>query len=408
MLVGEIIRYYRERAGLTQSQLGEGICTTTHVSKIEREKTTYSREIIALFSERLNIDIQNELAYLKQVKNLLRDWHNAIILRREKKIELLKERLEESTIVYASKYATRYELLNARYHLLRNECELAYDIIERIEKDVPGMLPFDYHLYLHVKGLYYLSSFNIEDHQKAISVLNQINIKEYGNKEYYFHLGTAYFKVNSKVMSFIYVDKALKHFQETNNYMQANRAETLMLLQLSGDLSSDFQYLVGRYRQLISNCDQYGLEENKGLLLNNLGFEYYNRGMFEEAKSHFEEALSLADENSNSYLVRLYNFVDSCMEGNLAKKRVLQRLIKEGTNKAKECRNTLHITLFKLLKFRVEENYETYYSFMEEVALPQFYSMKHVSLMKRYGKLLFLHYVGSNNHEKATEVSIYI
>lgn len=96
------------------------------------------------------------------------------------------------------------------------------------------------------------------------------------------------------------------------------------------------------------------------------------------------------------------------MEGKLAKKRVLQRLIKEGANKAKERGNTLHITLFKLLKFRVEEDYETYYTFMEEVALPQFYSGKHVPLMKRYGKLLFLHYVGNNKHEKATEVSLYI
>ncbi|TYS67614.1 helix-turn-helix domain-containing protein [Sutcliffiella horikoshii] len=408
MIVGEIIRYYREKAGLTQSQLGEGICTTTHVSKIERGKTAYSEKIIALFSERLNIDIQEELAYLQKVKKLLRDWHNAIILRREKEIGLLKESVEESSIVHASKYAARYQLLIARYHLFRNEMELAYEIISKAEQEYPNMLAFDYNLYLHVKGIYYLASFNSEDHQKAISVLNQINIKEYGNKEYYFHLGTAYFLIDSKVMSFFYVDKALRHFQETNNYMQANRAEALMLLQLSGDLYSDFHYIVGRYKDLISNCEQYGLKENKGLLLNNLGYEYYNRGFFEEAKGYFEEALSLAEENSNSYLVRLYNFVDSCMEGNLAKKRVLQRLIKEGANKAKECRNTLHITLFKLLKFRVEEDYETYYSFMEEVALPQFYAGKHVPLRKRYGKLLFLHYVGSNKHEKATEVSLYI
>lgn len=408
MIVGEIIRFYRERAGLTQTQLGEGICTTTHVSKIERGKTAYSEEIIALFSNRLNINIQDELAYLQKVKLLLRNWHNALILRRETEIEELKRELEESTIVHASKYAVRYQLLMARYHLYRNELESAFSIINKVEKEYSDMLAFDYNLYLHVKGIYYLASFNSEDHQKAISVLNQIDLKDYGNKEYYFHLGTAYFLIDSKVMSFFYVDKALRHFQETNNYMQANRAEALMLLQLSGDMYSDFHYIVGRYKDLISNCEQYGLEENKGLLLNNLGYEYYNRGFYEEAKTYFEEALSLAGENSNSYLVRLYNFVDSCMEGKLAKKRVLQRLIKDGANKAKESRNTLHITLFKLLKLRVEEDYEAYYTFMEEVALPQFYSGKHVPLMKRYGKLLFLHYIGSNNHEKATEVSLYI
>ncbi|HLR68979.1 MAG TPA: helix-turn-helix transcriptional regulator, partial [Virgibacillus sp.] len=58
---GEIIKFYREKQNLTQAQLGEGICTTTHVSKIERGKTSYSNEIITLFSKRLSIDIQQEI-----------------------------------------------------------------------------------------------------------------------------------------------------------------------------------------------------------------------------------------------------------------------------------------------------------------------------------------------------------
>lgn len=49
MHVGEIIKVFRERNGITQAQLGEGICTTTHVSKIENGKTAYSPEIITLF-----------------------------------------------------------------------------------------------------------------------------------------------------------------------------------------------------------------------------------------------------------------------------------------------------------------------------------------------------------------------
>ena len=61
MLEGEIIKFYREKSGLTQAMLGEGICTPTHVSKIERGKTAYSPEIISLFSAVLNIDIQRKL-----------------------------------------------------------------------------------------------------------------------------------------------------------------------------------------------------------------------------------------------------------------------------------------------------------------------------------------------------------
>ncbi|WP_339149092.1 MULTISPECIES: helix-turn-helix transcriptional regulator [unclassified Sutcliffiella] len=408
MVVGGIIRFYRERAGLTQSQLGEGICTTNHVSKIERGKTAYSDEIISLLSERLNINIREELAYLQEVKRLLQEWHNALILRRKTKIEELRDKLGKSEVVQASKYAARYHLLMARYYLHHNKLEEAEALIKKVEKEYIDKMPFDCNLYLHIKGIYYLGSSNNEDHQKAISVLNQINLKEYGNKEYYYHLATAYFLIDSKVLSYHYIEKALKYFKNSNNFFQANRAEAMMLLQLSSDIYSDFDFIVDRYNNLITNCEQYGLIENKGLLLNNLGYEYYNRKLYDVALHYFKEALSLAEEKSNSYLIRLYNYIDCSIEGNFGKKRFLLRKIKEGLEDANLSNNSLHKTLFMLLKYRMEANYEAYYLFMETVALPQFYSGKHVALMKRYGKVLFTHYIENKNHEKAAKMSTYI
>lgn len=61
MKEGLIIKLYRERAGLTQTQLGEGICSVTHISKIERGITQYSSEIISLICGRLNIDLNQEM-----------------------------------------------------------------------------------------------------------------------------------------------------------------------------------------------------------------------------------------------------------------------------------------------------------------------------------------------------------
>ena len=60
MIEGKLIKFYREKAGLTQGQLCEGICSATHLSKIEREITEYSGEITLLLSQRLNICLENE------------------------------------------------------------------------------------------------------------------------------------------------------------------------------------------------------------------------------------------------------------------------------------------------------------------------------------------------------------
>ncbi|MDQ0197746.1 helix-turn-helix domain-containing protein [Neobacillus ginsengisoli] len=55
MIEGKIIKFYREKAGLTQGQLVEGICFVTHLSKIERGITEYSGEITYLLFKRLTV-----------------------------------------------------------------------------------------------------------------------------------------------------------------------------------------------------------------------------------------------------------------------------------------------------------------------------------------------------------------
>lgn len=42
MLEGKIIKFYREFQGLKQKDLGDGICSSTHISKIERGLTEVS------------------------------------------------------------------------------------------------------------------------------------------------------------------------------------------------------------------------------------------------------------------------------------------------------------------------------------------------------------------------------
>ncbi|MGA5690182.1 hypothetical protein [Cytobacillus pseudoceanisediminis] len=50
MYEGKIIKFYREKTKLTQQQLGEGICSDTHVSKIEkRDDRLLSRNHLAVF-----------------------------------------------------------------------------------------------------------------------------------------------------------------------------------------------------------------------------------------------------------------------------------------------------------------------------------------------------------------------
>lgn len=227
----------------------------------------------------------------------------------------------------------------------------------------------------------------------------------YDNKEYYYHLAVAYHMIGSKVMAYFYGDKALQYFKETNNYFRSINAESVMLLQISGDDGFDFQKLVERYEDLIYDCDLLGLDDKKGLLLNNLGTEYFNKGEYTKSQKCIEDALPLANKSSLVYLQRLFNYVEASLNGKLLKKTILSKQINEGISLSKKLNSKLYITLFTLLKLQTEEQIEEYYKFIEEQALPLFFTSKHDALSNRYGKLLYEHYVKTNQHHKAVEIS---
>ncbi|MFJ7935640.1 helix-turn-helix domain-containing protein [Sporosarcina sp. NPDC096371] len=408
MLEGKIIKFYRKKAGLTQEQLGRGICSVTHVSKIERGETSYSPEIIQLFSERLHIDIEQGVRRLEDIKRLLHRWHNAIIMQKMIEVEKLKKELEETTFIGFSNYDSLYRLLQARYYILQDELEKTYAIIQQFQLDDPDLPLYEKNLLLHIWGIYYISNYNnssTENHQKAVKVLKKIDKDEYRNPEYYYHLAVAYYWINSKVNCYAYAEKALRHFKETNNYLRSINAESLMLLQLGDDIHVDFKEMTETYMNLIHDAETLHAPDKKEMLLNNLGYEHSKRKDYAGAQKYYKEALRMADKPSVLYLQRLHNYLGSCFEGKLLRKTAMLNKAKEGMSVAKELDNRLYKILFRLLIYRIEGELDQYYSFIEKEALPYFESNNHAALTNRYGKQLYHHFVKLKQYEKAVQIS---
>ncbi|WP_042150049.1 helix-turn-helix domain-containing protein [Paucisalibacillus sp. EB02] len=407
MLQGEIIKFYREKNKMTQAQLAEGICTTTHISKIERGKTAYSEELITLFSERLSIDIKKEMENAKKIDLLLQQWHQSMIMGRRDVMEQIKTELEEIAFIHSTYYAAHYRLLQARYNIVHQRNQMAFEILEDVKKTYTNLSTYEYSLLHHIYGIYYIgdrANVSRESHLKPLQSLEKVNIDEYGNEEYYYHLAISYHLIGSHIMAYYYAEKALGYFQSTNNYARSIDAETFMLLQMNRDDSVDFHKIVERYNNLIHNCDMLGFKSKKAILLNNLGFEYFHKDEFVLSKNCHWAAMQLDEPNSASYLLHLYNYLDSCMEGNLSRKNMLLNKIKEGLSLAQKLDSKHFIILFQLIKLKALGNNETYYQFIEEKALPHFSSMNHFIYYKRYGKILFEHYIKTNQYMKASKV----
>ena len=88
-------------------------------------------------------------------------------------------------------------------------------------------------------------------------------MEDYGNPECYYDLAVAYHFIDSKVMSYFYCEKALRHFKKTNNFLQAFNAESLMLLQIGSDQYNDFKETEERYNNLIRDSEILGASNKK-------------------------------------------------------------------------------------------------------------------------------------------------
>lgn len=400
---GKIIKYYREKAHLTQEQLGEGICSDTHISKIERGLTDYSPEIIQLLSQRLGIDIEQELHRVIQIKKRLFRWQEVIIMQQNNEMDEIHQELKHMSLLRISDYKIMYQLLLARYELMRSNPDSAYRIIKELQKLQLKLPPYEINLLKHVWGLYYLSQ---QDYVQAISTLNDITEMDYPNPEYFYHLAVAYHMLQSQVMSYYYAEKSLKYFKEMNYFLRGIDAEMLMLIQLKDEENLDFRVSIERFKNLLQSCDMCHAPDRKAKVLHNLAYEYYRRKEYESASRYYQQSMELKDKlTGGPYLISLEGYVRSCLEGKLKNREELLPVIQDGLRMATKLKETLYIVLFNLLQHFILDEEDSYHDYLQHTALPMYRRHGYTYLIKRSEKELFTYYVKRNRLGQALEIA---
>ncbi|PGS54461.1 helix-turn-helix domain-containing protein [Bacillus sp. AFS041924] len=408
MSVGQIIRFYRQKIGLTQEELGRGICTLSYISKIELEQTAYSHDIIKVISDRLNIDIEKEVALLENMENQLNRWHKFIIMQKMDFVEAMYKEFERIPFLNSTEYAAYYTLLKARYYILKKDYVKTYSILQSVKKIYQNLPPFEKNLQLHVWGIYYIETNEIsleKDTRQAINILKEIDIDKYRNDEYYYHIARANHLIQNKTMAYAQAEKALRHFKDTKNFKMALETEAFMLAQIHNDKNTDIKQIEESYYNLIQECDLLNAVEIKEILLGNLSFVYWRRKDYIKAQRLCIEALNLVEKPSAPYLKTLRNYLILCQDGKLIKKTEALRMAHKGRSVAKQMNNMLYQILFKIITFRIEDKKKQYYEYIEVKALPYFQSANHLSLLKKYAMELYEYYLETAQYENAAKIS---
>jgi HTH-type transcriptional regulator, quorum sensing regulator NprR len=401
MIEGKIIKFYREKARLTQGELCQGVCSVTHISKIERGITEYSQEITALLAKKLNIILEDEIIRYHQSSQKLNQWLEAIIMQNEHDSRSLKEELEKESLLDMPEFHILFQLLSARHYLFEHKLEPAFTIIQTLQKQEAEMSPQDQNTLKHILGIYHFLKGQFRD---CIDCLTSINPGQYSNEEYYYHLAIAYHSIHSNITAYYYGKKALAFFQRTLNILRIIDTEMLLIVQLNAKELHDFAETKAKYEQLIKLSESLHSKDRIGKIYHNLGFECYRRKMYKESADYYQRAIDLMGEGSPHYLTSLDGYIMTCSSGKLYSEAALIPLAEKGLKHAKTSSSHTWID-FQLHLYQLTKQEEKYFQFLEEEVIPHFQQIGYVILIDHYERKLFKHYLQKGDQEKALQLA---
>ncbi|GGI13191.1 helix-turn-helix domain-containing protein [Gottfriedia solisilvae] len=394
---GSIIQYFRQKKGLTQEELGHGICSKTHLSKIERGLTEVSDETISLLCARMGFDIDEEVKKLNNVQKLIESLQKQLIFQDLEKIEELIFEIEIVDFDFIIPLFIRYNLLKARYLLLINKIEDSKKILFSKLKKIEKIPQPEEDLLNHVLGIYYIQTNELH---KSIKFLKNVSLESYYNQEIHYHLAMAYYYSEAYISAYYHCHKAKEFFVKTNNYERVLDTESIILMLLEEENQLDFSEINDRYENLIDIADKLKDNNRKHLLVHNFAYQLYFRGFFERSSQMYLLAMELKPGSYYNLITSKFGYMRCLFDGSLIERTSLLELIIEGKNEAKKANLYQYEYLFELYELKLAGNEEQYFSFLENTLLPYLNEISHTNYFNHYLKDLKDFYVSQKDGDK--------
>ncbi|QTD41035.1 tetratricopeptide repeat protein [Sporosarcina sp. Te-1] len=315
MRIGHVIRAERVRQEMKQVVLAKGICTPSYLSKIERNLIEPSEEIVELLMERLGLDSAKFLQPAQdkteqEFSQMLKDSYRNVITKRDKdytrqQLELL---LQENPIFEDQSIYYTHSLIIIRFRLI------AGDDLDDIGKELDNMANFSEYfgsmqtyLFTLNKALFYYTKSHfkkaLEHFEQVIFQSENIYLEDWEKAELFYMLGVAYTADVRIFHSIEYIRRALAYFRE--NFQMKRVLDCYILLGITYKKSEQYQEAYEAYTKALQLCDEFNLDNEKGLIYHNIGTLCAIKGKSEEAIENYIKSLELK-ESHDSPLITIY------------------------------------------------------------------------------------------------------
>ncbi len=393
---GSIIQYFRQKKGLTQDELGHGICSKTHLSKIERGLTEVSDETISLLCARMGFNIDEEINKLKNVEKLLVTLQKQIIFQEKERALGIIDQLENQEFSYITPLHFRYLLLKTRQFILDNKLEQAKKVLFSKEIQNQKIPQLEENLLNHTLGIYYIQT---NDIQQSLIYLKKISLETFNNPEVNYHLALAYYFCDAHISSYYHSQKAKEYFVQTNNFNRILDTESMLLMLLEDEGHIDFYDIQSKYENLIEIAEKIESVNRQQYLLHNFAYQLYKNKKYELACNYYQLAINLST-NMVKYLTSHFGYMRCILEANLKSEHEILMIIKEGLEKSKSSKDQYYENLYTLYLYKIKQDSKNYFLFLEESVLPFLYKIGNKAFFNEFSNELSQHYIENSNSEK--------
>lgn len=311
--VGHIIKEARRKAGMKQVVLANGICTTSYISKIERNATTPSEEILNLLLDRLNISKESLYSTGQETLDQLKSIYFELTAKRNKSIiKENKDFLHNSTFNFSlsSDYFSA-QLYLSRISLANKDFTFMEKLLVSMSANIDSFSVDQKYLYYKHAAVYYyqkeLHMIAIENYVEAEKYLQQMVSQDWERADFNYLISLAFLETSQLSNSINYASEALQFF---SNKLYFNRAiECYLVKGIAYKRVHQYKQAFETYQLAKKLTQTVEIHEYDGLLFQNIGSLHSLQGDSITALKYYEESLKIKTTDKEK-LVSLLSIVN--------------------------------------------------------------------------------------------------
>ncbi|WP_255472750.1 helix-turn-helix domain-containing protein [Planomicrobium sp. CPCC 101079] len=403
MNVGSVIKYYRSKNGLTQQQLADGICSISHLSKIESNAYIPHETTTQALLAKMGVQWKTEIDKHRRLERELGGFidcsiHFDLVAMRKQYEELERE----NDYIQSTELVNQYELYKFRFYTFDNDhnrAESQKNFLERLKGSFSAPEKWLYQFFL---AIYHTMKGQTEQSLKLLNGLEEgiQSIPQKFEGEYYYQKARLLILQDRYERSAYYAELAVRNYQFHYNYIRLLHAQ--LLLAINYTRRNLLVQAVELYTVLKRNSQITGQTELYYQTIYNYAELLKEKGDNSQALEELQEIKNQIPSDSYFFKAILVSILEAATETGQDIKGFIREL-KEANTEQKDEFFQMYIDYFEKRSFS-QPDLLAYY---EEKMFPFFRKNGYIKEARKVSSQLALHYQKKKEWEKAHFYSVY-